>query len=724
MINYKFAERFLTELKSLRHEVDELQNESFSTEDSDYNEHQRVAVALRESEKRYKQLLDSVTDYIYTVKLENNQPVATIHGPNCVAVTGYTWQEYETDPQLWYSMIHPQDRELVTEHLAKLLAGETMPPFEHRLIHKDGSVRWVRNTTVLHRDEQGRCLSYDGLISDITTPKQLHERLDAIYQLGDELTLLRDKTLIVDRVLDTVLNVLRVQGASYGEVDETAHELEYYFRMSHEVAEQPQIKSRLSLGEYQTRGIGVAVVRTGQAINLADTHHNEQYIPHSEQWPARSVLVVPMQIGQYIMGVLGAESHEPNHFTQDDQQLLQTLADQAAIALVNARLFAAEHAAREQANTLREATAALTSTLELNQVLDSILTHLAQVVAYDGACIFLWDGEWLHAVAGRGSAWQEQMIGQRYPMDHHLLLEGESTGHSLMLVSTLQGLNSLQDVPGWMSIPLMVRGEVIGYLTLDSQRTTAYTHAEFALAQAFANQAAVAIQNARLFEQVRAGREQFQSLSHQLVERQENERRHIARELHDEASQALTSLMVGLHLLERETDQPQAIGLRVSELKRMTESVLENLHRLAIDLRPASLDYLGLVAALHQHIQNFNRQHGHLTTAQFEAIDFDEERLPPLIETTLYRIAQEALTNVARHAQATQVDVLLKRRGGQLVMIVEDNGLGFDIEATAKNQRLGLVGMRERAEMMGGQLMIESLRGAGTTIYVEVPYVH
>ncbi|MFN8458121.1 MAG: GAF domain-containing protein [Anaerolineae bacterium] len=724
MINYRVAQRFLTELNWLRQEVEELQNESLPREDAEIDERQRAETALRESEKRYKQLLGSVTDYIYTVKLENNQPIATLHGPNCVAVTGYTWQEYEADPQLWYDMVHPEDRQMVTAYLAKLLAGETMPPLEHRLIHKDGSVRWVRNTTVLHRDEQGQCASYDGLISDITTPKQLRARLDAIYQLGDELTLLRDKTLIVDRVLETVLNVLRVQGASYGEVDEAAHELEYVFRMSQEPTEPFQAKSRLPLGEYHIQSIAGVVVQTGQALNLADTNQDERYSPYSEQWSARSALVVPMRIDQRIIGVLGAESSEANHFSLDDQQLLQTLADQAAIAVENARLFAAEHAARAQANRLREATAALTSTLELNQVLDSILTHLAQVVAYDSACIFLWDREWLHAVAGRGSILQENIIGQRYPIDHHLLGEVDGTGHSLMLVSALQGLNHLHGVPGWLNIPLLVRAEVIGYLTLDSQRATAYTPAEFALAQAFANQAAVAIQNARLFEQVRTGREQLQSLSHRLVERQENERRHIARELHDEASQALSSLIVGLHLLEREADQPQAISTRVSELKRMTDSVLENLHRLAMDLRPASLDHLGLVAALAQHIQNFNRQHGHLITAQFEAIGFNDERLPPLVEITLYRIAQEALTNVTRHAQATQADVLLKQRGERLVMIIEDNGIGFDSGATIQDQRLGLLGMRERAEMMGGNLTIESSSGVGTTIHVEVPYAH
>lgn len=514
----------------------------------------------------------------------------------------------------------------------------------------------------------------------ITARKQLAERLDAIYRLGHELTLLHDETAVIERALQTAVNLLQAASVGYSLVDDVTGELD-------------------------------------QDINIADISRAGGY-----DWGERSTLAVPMRVGQRMIGVLRAASVEPNLFDVYDRQLLQMLADQTAVALENARLFKAEQANREQAQLLREATAALTS-LDSNQVLDSILTCLERVVPYDEACIFLWEDADLRAVAGRGNLVQEQVVGQRYPVESNLLREQVgSTNHALMLVNTFLGLHNSDYVPGWMSVPLRVRGEVIGYLTLDSQRKTVYLQAEVALAQAFANQAAIAIHNARLFEQVRAGREQLQFLSRRLVEVQETERRHIARELHDEAGQALTSLMVGLRLLEREADSPTAVLARAAELKRMTDSVLENLHRLAMDLRPASLDHVGLVAALSQYVEHFGRQHSQTLVAQFKAVGFEEgERLASVVETTLYRIVQEALTNVTKHAQASHLDVLMKRRDDRVVIIVEDDGVGFDFTATLQHHHLGLLGMQERAEMLGGCMTVESSPGAGTTLYVEVP---
>jgi signal transduction histidine kinase len=152
----------------------------------------------------------------------------------------------------------------------------------------------------------------------------------------------------------------------------------------------------------------------------------------------------------------------------------------------------------------------------------------------------------------------------------------------------------------------------------------------------------------------------------------------------------------------------------------MVDDMLENLHRLAMNLRPAALDHLGLVPALEQYIETFNQQYSIKT--QFEAVGLGEERLLPEIETALYRIVQESLTNVVRHAQATQADVLVKRRDDQVITIVEDNGEGFDPETAMQTSRLGLLGMRERAEMLNGKLVIESTPGSGTTVLVEVPH--
>ena len=133
--------------------------------------------SLENSEKRYRHLIESVTDYIYTVKIENYKPVATTHGPGCVTVTGYTSEEYAKDPNQWYHMIYEEDKKSITEHADKILSGETAPHIEHRIIHKDGSIRWVKNTMVPHYDEKGILVAYDGLITDITERKKLEGQL-------------------------------------------------------------------------------------------------------------------------------------------------------------------------------------------------------------------------------------------------------------------------------------------------------------------------------------------------------------------------------------------------------------------------------------------------------------------------------------------------------------------------------------------------------------------
>ena len=146
------------------------------------DEQARAHAALRKSESRYKRLLASVTDYIYTVKVENGQAVTSTHGPGCIAVTGYTAKAYQADPHLWYSMIHKDDRQAVTEQAEQMLSGKAAPPLEHRIIHKDGSTRWVRNTPVSRHDQEGRLIAYDGLIADVTERVQAESQRDAMLE--------------------------------------------------------------------------------------------------------------------------------------------------------------------------------------------------------------------------------------------------------------------------------------------------------------------------------------------------------------------------------------------------------------------------------------------------------------------------------------------------------------------------------------------------------------
>lgn len=269
------------------------------------------------------------------------------------------------------------------------------------------------------------------------------------------------------------------------------------------------------------------------------------------------------------------------------------------------------------------------------------------------------------------------------------------------------------------AFPLLYGKEMVGILIVASVDPGSFSKEHILLLQSYANLAAVAIQNSWLFDQVRQGNEQLHALSHRLIEVQEAERIHLSRELHDESGQILAALKVQLGLLDRDAGFPELVRAHVSELKHTASEVLDNLHSLAVKLRPASLDHLGLITALQQYIQEFNRQYN--LEVGFETVGMDDSRLSGDLETSLFRIVQESLTNVALHSKASQVDVLLNKRHDRLVLTVEDNGIGFNPDLPADENRLGLFGMRERVEMLGGKLAVESSPGKGTMISVEVP---
>jgi signal transduction histidine kinase len=270
------------------------------------------------------------------------------------------------------------------------------------------------------------------------------------------------------------------------------------------------------------------------------------------------------------------------------------------------------------------------------------------------------------------------------------------------------------------AFPQLYGKQMTGILVVASEEAGYFSNEQLLLLQSYANLAAVAIQNSLLFDQVRLGNEQLHALSHRLLEVQEAERAHLSRELHDESGQVMSALMVNLGLLERDAESPGQVRAHVANLSRIGYEVLNDLHALAIKLRPASLDHLGLVTALEQYIQEFNRQYN--LNVQFETVGIEAARLPVDIETALFRVVQESLTNVALHARATRVDVLLNHRNGCLVLTVEDNGVGFNPNQPGNENRLGLFGMRERVEMLGGKLIVESAPGKGTMISAEVPY--
>jgi len=262
----------------------------------------------------------------------------------------------------------------------------------------------------------------------------------------------------------------------------------------------------------------------------------------------------------------------------------------------------------------------------------------------------------------------------------------------------------------FLGVPVMTRGVAFGNLYLaEKQPTGSFTEEDEEIATLLAAQAAVAIEN--------AGSVRRDALR-RAVQAQELERRRLARELHDETGQALTSILLGLSAVER-AESAEAARAAAGELRSLVVDTLQNVRRLAVELRPSALDDFGLEPALRRLGQTV-REGGELDV-QVEAT-LGGVRLPADIETALYRIVQEALTNVVKHAGAARVSIVLTRKQGSVVVMIEDDGRGFDPAESSAN-RLGLLGMRERVQLLDGSLQLEAAPGSGTTLVVELPLV-
>jgi signal transduction histidine kinase len=269
-----------------------------------------------------------------------------------------------------------------------------------------------------------------------------------------------------------------------------------------------------------------------------------------------------------------------------------------------------------------------------------------------------------------------------------------------------------------VAVAALFRGtDLIGTLISAFTRTSRFLPAdEIKLLRGLADQASTAIVNAELFQQVRAGRERQREMAKSLVDIQEAERRRIAKELHDHLGQLLTGLQFML-----EATKNRSSGRQQSEMEEIqicVTDIIEQVREMSLKLRPSMLDDMGLIPTLKWHFERFTRQTGiHINHKNDEM----PSRLPTDMETTAYRIVQEALTNVARHAGVKSVFVGLAVQEDTLWVEVVDHGRGFDPAAVLEQPSSGLTGMRERAELAGGYLVVRSVLEQGTQVIAALP---
>jgi signal transduction histidine kinase len=282
------------------------------------------------------------------------------------------------------------------------------------------------------------------------------------------------------------------------------------------------------------------------------------------------------------------------------------------------------------------------------------------------------------------------------------------------------------DVSGHtIGVPLFAKQEVVGSVVFSAkQNIEPFTQRDLSLIVAIAGQLSIAIENASLYQEVQERDAMRGELLHQVVDAQEKERQRIARELHDSTGQSLTALGLGLAAASDNLYKNADVAAhQLQELRALNSQTLQEVHNLVTDLRPSLLDNLGLVSALRSQVQAFQKRTSVHASFTHTGV---KRREDPSIELALYRIAQEALTNIAKHAQATETRVRLISRPDRLCLRIRDNGRGFDTEKVLDSSQKdreawGLLGMQERVSLIGGHFFIRSRQNVGTIIQICIP---
>ncbi|MBI2442269.1 MAG: PAS domain S-box protein [Lentisphaerae bacterium] len=314
----------------------------------------KAELALKESESRYRRLVESTTDYIYSVKVENGRAVSTYHGPACITVTGYTSAEYEADPNLWLNMVHPADRQQVLDQAERLLKGQTIQPLEHRIIHKNGQVRWIRNTPVPHQDGAGRLVAYDGLVSDITDRKLAEIQLDAHACRLEIMNMIimavnraTELTTLLDEVLEAALNLMNFRGAGIYIVNAQGTMAELTSSQGLP-ADYVSGFRRLPLNDPQYR---VLFERSEETfINDYSCEAPEL----ARKWNIRAMARIPLTARQAVIGALLLVHDTPHVFTSEEQELLLAIGRQIGTAIDKMRAELALRESEERYRTISE----------------------------------------------------------------------------------------------------------------------------------------------------------------------------------------------------------------------------------------------------------------------------------------------------------------------------------------------------------------------------------
>lgn len=424
------------------------------------------------------------------------------------------------------------------------------------------------------------------------------------------------------------------------------------------------------------------------------------------------------------MGAMSDSEEQTHQLLTELRALRERVADLAAIE--SQRRLTEETLRRrtEELEALRQVGLMLASDPDLHTLLHTIVSQAIALAGGTAGGLYLYRPErdvleWAVAIGhalppigsllrrGEGSSGKVWESGQARIVDDYQGGEGRSPRH---------------EGNAWtaaVDVPLQRSGKFLGVLNVLSENAGAFGPADAELLSLFASQAAVAIDNAALYEAERTARRQLRDLAGYLQTAREKERTHIAREIHDEFGQILTALKMDLSWLSRRLPGSEAhLVEKAAAMSDLIDAAIHTVRRVATELRPGLLDDLGLVPAIEWQAEQFAARTG----IAFELHLGEEELvLDRDLATAIFRIFQETLTNVGRHAEATQVRVHLETSADELVLTVQDDGIGITVDQISDPTSLGLVGMRERAHYWGGDVALQGRPGQGTAVTVRVP---
>ncbi len=433
-------------------------------------------------------------------------------------------------------------------------------------------------------------------------------------------------------------------------------------------------------------------------------------------------LTMPLRSEGKITGLLAIGSPEPCPSFQREVKLMTTICNEIGMVIKNARLLQDVDRQLQVERCMCEVIEEITTELELDKVLPKVMQIAQELVGADGGVVALWD---------------EKRNAIIYPYLHNLprelaevtVSEGEGLSGEVMTTGRLIVVDDYQTyakaVPEFVqaglasvvAVPIVSGVRTFGALSLFTFNNGAKSSlaGNLDILAGIGRQAGIAIENAYLYDNMRF-------YARRITRAQENERRRIARELHDDTIQSLVGLSRQLEALAASYEQrPDTTSQRIGEIHESVDNMIQRVRRFSQDLRPSTLDDLGLLPTLEELIADFNRVG---LQAELRVVG-GKRRLPSEVELTFFRIAQEALNNVMKHAAATEVVTTVELADSAIKMTIQDNGKGFKpptpINHLAAMGKLGVIGMYERVRLVGGTLAVQSEPGQGTTVIVKAP---